>query len=120
MPELLVHDSPISYRTHGSGEPVMLLHAGGSNSRQWVALVSELGDHRLCLLPDFHGHGASPPWREIRHSSLEDYVAIVEALENIAGRPFHLVGQPGTDGTVELEAVRNDGTVAMTATAQFG
>jgi len=34
--------------------------------------------------------------------------------------PFHLVGQPGEDGSVELEAVRNDGTVAMTATAQFG
>ena len=34
--------------------------------------------------------------------------------------PFHLVGQPGEDGTIELEAVRNDGTVAMTATAQFG
>ena len=34
--------------------------------------------------------------------------------------PFHLVGQPGEDGSVELEAVRNDGVVAMTATAQFG
>ncbi len=38
--------------------------------------------------------------------------------------PFHLVGQPGdakaNGGTVELEAVRNDDTVAMTATAQFG
>jgi len=34
--------------------------------------------------------------------------------------PFHLVGQPGDGGAVELEAVRNDGTVAMTATAQFG
>lgn len=34
--------------------------------------------------------------------------------------PFHLVGQPGDDGTVELQAVRNDATIAMTATAQFG
>ena len=34
--------------------------------------------------------------------------------------PFHLVGQPGDGGAVKLEAVRNDGTVAMTATAQFG
>ncbi len=34
--------------------------------------------------------------------------------------PFHLVGQPGDDGAVELQAVRNDATVAMTATAQFG
>ena len=34
--------------------------------------------------------------------------------------PFHLVGQPGENGSVELEAVRNDATVAMTATAQFG
>lgn len=92
MPELLVHDSPISYRTCGSGEPVMLLHGGGSNGRQWMALVSELGDHRLCLLPDFHGHGASPPWLGILDPSLGDYAAIVEALENIVGRPFHLVG----------------------------
>lgn len=34
--------------------------------------------------------------------------------------PFHLVGQPGDDGAAELQAVRNDATVAMTATAQFG
>lgn len=34
--------------------------------------------------------------------------------------PFHLVGQPGGDGSVDLQAVRNDATVAMTATAQFG
>ncbi|NKB50245.1 MAG: acyl-CoA dehydrogenase [Alphaproteobacteria bacterium] len=34
--------------------------------------------------------------------------------------PFHLVGQPGDDGSAELQAVRNDATVAMTATAQFG
>ena len=34
--------------------------------------------------------------------------------------PFHLVGQPGDGGAVKLEAVRNDGTVAMTATAEFG
>jgi len=38
--------------------------------------------------------------------------------------PFHLVGQPGdakaNGGSVELQAVRNDATVAMTATAQFG
>ncbi|MFT5182868.1 MAG: 3-methylfumaryl-CoA hydratase [Alphaproteobacteria bacterium] len=34
--------------------------------------------------------------------------------------PFHLVGQPGDGGSAELQAVRNDATVAMTATAQFG
>lgn len=34
--------------------------------------------------------------------------------------PFHLVGQHGDDGSAELQAVRNDATVAMTATAQFG
>lgn len=34
--------------------------------------------------------------------------------------PFHLVGQPGDGGAVELQAVRNDGVVAMTATAEFG
>lgn len=34
--------------------------------------------------------------------------------------PFHVVGELGDDGTAELQAVRNDATVAMTATAQFG
>ena len=34
--------------------------------------------------------------------------------------PFHLVGQPSESGSAELQAVRNDATVAMTATAQFG
>jgi 3-methylfumaryl-CoA hydratase len=34
--------------------------------------------------------------------------------------PFHLVGELGDDGSAELQAVRNDATVAMTATTQFG
>lgn len=34
--------------------------------------------------------------------------------------PFHVVGDLGDDGSAELQAVRNDATVAMTATAQFG
>ena len=34
--------------------------------------------------------------------------------------PFHLVGQLDNNGIADLQAVRNDATVAMTATAQFG
>ena len=33
--------------------------------------------------------------------------------------PFYAIGTPSTDGEINLEAVRNDSVVAMTATAKF-
>ena len=63
MPNLKVkEDQTVSYATVGKGEPVILLHGGGSSSRQWKALVSSLEDRFACYTPDLYGHGSSSHW----------------------------------------------------------
>ncbi len=51
---------PMTYREHGRGEPVVLLHAFPLNGRMWEPQVPALeGDYRL-VLPDYPGFGQSP------------------------------------------------------------
>jgi len=47
------------WERRGDGPTVVLLHGGGCDSTDWLALIGHLPeDHRL-LLADFRGHGAS-------------------------------------------------------------
>jgi pimeloyl-ACP methyl ester carboxylesterase len=92
MPMLSVNDQRIAYEVRGCGEPCVLLHAGGSNGRQWNALVSLIAEDHTCYLPDLCGHGASPPWNGKDAPSLADFAAIVDAIERIAGPVRHVVG----------------------------
>lgn len=71
----------VHYLTTGGGAtPVMMLHQGGSSSREGIAVASRLSDHRV-VLPDLPGHGNSSPLPGAR---IEDYargaVELVDAL----------------------------------------
>lgn len=71
----------VHYLETGSGTtPVLMLHQGGSSSREGVAVAGHLRDHRV-VLPDLPGHGASS---RLPDASIEDYargvVELVEAL----------------------------------------
>jgi pimeloyl-ACP methyl ester carboxylesterase len=92
MPELSIRNQSIVYRVRGRGEPVVLLHGGGSSSRQWKGLTSGLETDFVCYAPDFFGHGASSSWTSENGPLLADYAAIVEAIAALIGGPFHLVG----------------------------
>jgi pimeloyl-ACP methyl ester carboxylesterase len=107
MPELFVKRRRVSYAAMGAGEPVILLHGGGSNGRQWKTLVSLIADGCVCCMPDLYGHGASPQWDGEDEPSLEDFAAIVEAIAGMAGRPFHLVGHSHGGAVAITYAVRN-------------
>ena len=111
MPELRVNGHRVFYSAAGGGEPVILLHAGGSNERQWKSLSSELEDRYLCLAPDLPGHGASPRWLGADGSRLADHAAIVEALAHEVGGRFHLVGHSHGGAVAAAYATRHSQTL---------
>lgn len=72
--------------------PVIFLHGGGQNRHSWrrtARLVAGRGWHATAF--DMRGHGDTG-WSEDRRYDLEDYVADVEAVARIMGRPAVLVG----------------------------
>lgn len=115
MPEIVVNGQRVAFAEAGGGEPVVMLHSGGSTARQWKPLASVLADRCLCLMPDFPGHGSSPPWQGSAGATLADHAAIVEAFADRIGRRFHLVGH-SHGGAVALAyaAARADRLLSMT------
>lgn len=72
-------------------QPVVLLHASASSSRQWQSAVVALRDHFNPHTIDFHGHGARPAWQGDVAMALAHDAALVEPLlERLGGA--HLVG----------------------------
>lgn len=73
----------IWYSTHGSGEPIILLHGGLGHSGNWGYQVQALikSGHRAILI-DSRGHGRST--RDTRHYTYEllasDVLAVMNAL----------------------------------------
>ena len=59
------------YYRAGAGAPVVFLHGGASDGRDWQPLSGVLGDEYTCLAPDFPGFGLSDHPREAY--SLADY-----------------------------------------------
>jgi pimeloyl-ACP methyl ester carboxylesterase len=51
----------ISFSRHGSGPPILLLHAGGLSRRVWDPVVEILAERYDVLVPDLPGFGQSLP-----------------------------------------------------------
>lgn len=64
---------------------VLLLHAGGSSSRQWQALAEALPPHWRVLAPDFHGHGERAAWSGAAPMTLADDAALAARMLAEAG-----------------------------------
>jgi len=83
---------PLHIETLGDGPPVLLLHSSGLSGRQWKKLSSQLAQQGFrAILPDLHGHGASPPWLEPKPFSYRQEVETIAAKIRSEG-PVHLVG----------------------------
>src|SRR4051812_38072577 len=86
-----------SYTDEGSGDPVLLLHPGGTDGTAMAMQAQALvPDHRV-LIPDRRGHGRTPgvPGPLTFEAMTRDTVAF---LEQVAGGPADLVGC--SDGSV--------------------
>jgi len=69
----------------GAGPPVLLIHAGGLDSRMWGPLADRLEDRFTLIAPDLRGHGHTPPAHQ-SFSHAEDLRALLDAkgLDQVA------------------------------------
>jgi pimeloyl-ACP methyl ester carboxylesterase len=80
-----------SYERAGRGDPLVLLHPGGVDSRVFASLVPGLAETFEVFCPDRRGHGRTPdvPGRISYELMAHDTVAF---LEQVVGGPAALVG----------------------------
>jgi len=75
----------IYYETHGSGEPLILLHGFSGSSQDWsqVGLVADWSAHFQLIVPDLRGHGRSSILSQpFRHrDAADDMLALLDRLE---------------------------------------
>jgi pimeloyl-ACP methyl ester carboxylesterase len=79
------------YDDHGAGEPLVLLHGGLTDSRDFDGNLGMLADRFRLLMPDRRGHGRTPDvpgplWIE---TLAEDAAAFIE---RVAGGPVLVAG----------------------------
>jgi pimeloyl-ACP methyl ester carboxylesterase len=80
------------YSTAKTQPTVLCLHASGSSSRQWNALIERIGRRANVLAVDFYGHGGAPTWSQPRPMTLRDEWARALRVLLTSNRPVHLVG----------------------------
>lgn len=79
-----------SYNIYGSGDPVLLVHGFGEDSRIWENQVRKLSDSFQLIVPDIPGSGLSPM---LDKGSMEIYAGCLKEIldqENI--NEAHLIG----------------------------
>jgi pimeloyl-ACP methyl ester carboxylesterase len=79
------------YDERGSGEPLVLLHGGFSDSRDFATNLAGLAAEFRVLMPERRGHGHTPdvPGPVTLEALADD---VTEFLAAVAGGPAHLVG----------------------------
>lgn len=77
----------------GAGDPVVLLHAGGSSGRQWRKMGAHLEtDFRLIAL-DLLGFGDTEPWTGPGELTHDAQAALVRAvIDRACDCPVHVIG----------------------------
>ena len=57
--EMTLHGQRVSYRTAGSGPPLLLLHGIANSSETWARVAPLLSERFTVIAPDLLGHGQS-------------------------------------------------------------
>ena len=85
------------YEEQGSGEPLLLLHPGGADSRVFEGNLARLADRFRIYRPDRRGHGrtADVPGPITYELMAQDTIAF---LEQVVGRPAYVLGH--SDGAI--------------------
>ena len=84
-------DGRVYYERVGQGEPVIILHAGGTSGRVWAKVVDALASHFTCYVPDIPGHDHSDiPERQY---SIADYTrAILDVMDGAGVEEANILG----------------------------
>jgi pimeloyl-ACP methyl ester carboxylesterase len=72
----------LHFETHGSGEPLILLHGFSGCSQDWAPLIPDWSQHFQLIIPDLRGHGRSNnPANVFRHQdAATDIFALLDHL----------------------------------------
>lgn len=91
MPTITVNGIDLYYESHGTGDPVVLLHGLGSSTRDWEPQLGPLAQRFRVITLDIRGHGRSSKPRQPYSVALfaADAEAMIRALDLGA---VHLVG----------------------------
>ena len=93
MPSLHHAGFEAHYVASGSGDAVVLLHAGASSARQWRKISPQLEQRYRLLAPDLIGFGDTPAWAGPDELTHDDQAALDRALiEATDEQPVDLVG----------------------------
>jgi pimeloyl-ACP methyl ester carboxylesterase len=92
MAELFARETTLAYTDDGAGPSVVLVHGSASSRGQWHSLALQLVPEYRVLAPDLHGYGGTPLPASLANLSIDDEVALVDALIDLAGEEVHLVG----------------------------
>ncbi|SIT12137.1 alpha/beta fold hydrolase [Belliella pelovolcani] len=91
----------LHYEIKGTGNPIVLIHGGGTDSRVWSAIVDQLASSFKVITYDLRGHGQSPsPSKPTQH--IEDLNILLADLKlnNVSLIGHSLGGQIATDFTI--------------------
>ncbi|MEU7002413.1 alpha/beta hydrolase [Nonomuraea sp. NPDC046570] len=93
------------YGERGEGEPLVLMHGGFSDSRDFAGNLGTLADRFRVLTPERRGHGHTPDHDgPITHDLMaQDMIAFIE---KVAGGPAHLAGYSDGATVAMLVALR--------------
>jgi lipase len=76
----------------GEGAPLVLLHSGAGEARDWRRFQARLPAGYRCAALDFYGCGRTPPWPGPGALTIDDQAQLVASLARSIGAPVHLCG----------------------------
>ena len=96
-----IPEGQIFYRTEGSGEPVLLLHAGVTSSGEYIKVIPFLSKNYRVIAPDFLGNGDSDP-APFAYDIIDHARTMVHLMDILGIKKAAVVGQH-VGGKIGLE-----------------
>jgi lipase len=104
MPVVTVNGITANVSETGEGEPVVLLHSGAGEARDWRRFQAEFPAAYRCAALDFYGCGRTPSWPGPAALTIDDQAHLVATLARSIGTPVHLCGH-SYGGAIALRLV---------------
>ncbi|MFI5952414.1 alpha/beta fold hydrolase [Cryptosporangium sp. NPDC051539] len=93
------------YETHGTGDPLVLLHGGLATAESWAAQIPDLAKHYQVIVPERRGHGRTAD-ADGRYTYRLMAAETARLLDTLGVSAAHLVGW--SDGAMVAALVAID------------
>jgi pimeloyl-ACP methyl ester carboxylesterase len=89
--KIKINGRDVRYFTAGHGEPLVVVHGGGSDARSWLKNIEVLAEKYTVYAPDLPGFGESQPLEG--DSYIPEYADFVESFaEKLGLQHYYLMG----------------------------